>query len=161
MQFILLAVIILCLLYISYEDICFRRLDLRAGICLFTACGFYNYLIGGFWIDLLYNVFFVFVLLISLTVYYTVRNNSFQKPLNEKLGIGDIVFFIAVTPLFYLKDFMLFFITGMLISILQHLVLKVFIKSKTIPLAGFLANYLLLLLIIHFIFDFNRLTIIS
>lgn len=161
MQIVLILALFLCLVYISYEDLCFRKLDIRAGIILFIICCFNNYLYGGFWMDLLYNLMFVFILLLTLYVYFSVRDKSFKVPLKERLGIGDVVFFIAVTPLFYLNDFMLFFITGMIISILQHLVLQMFIKSKTIPLAGFLANYLLILLTLHFIFDFNRLTIIS
>ncbi len=161
MHFVIILALFISLLYISYEDLCFRKLDIRAGVILFIICIINNNLSGGFWIDLFYNMMFLFVLLVMLYFYFTVRDKSFKMPLKERLGIGDIVFFIAVTPLFYLKDFMLFFITGMLMSILQHLVFQRFMRTKTIPLAGFLANYLLLILIIHYIFDFNCLKIIS
>jgi len=70
------------------------------------------------------------------------------NPINTVIGIGDIVFFIAIIPLFFSTTYILFFITGMLFSIACHFI---FNKRKElhVPLAGYLSIYLLLFIAIN------------
>jgi multisubunit Na+/H+ antiporter MnhE subunit len=67
------------------------------------------------------------------------------------IGLGDILFFFAITPLFKLRTFILFFIIGMISSLLLHLLANKFKKQENVPLAG----YLSILLISYVVIDFG------
>ena len=59
--------------------------------------------------------------------------------------MGDVLFFLAITPLFGSTNYVLFFITGMFLSALFHGLISLKKKAGTIPLAGYLAMYLVAL----------------
>jgi len=83
---------------------------------------------------------FILVVFFGLWLYLSLKQGQLINPLKNHIGLGDVLFFIAITPLFSLKNYMLFFITGMLLSlILSGLFTK---KNRMIPLAGILALYL-------------------
>ncbi len=97
--------------------------------------------------QLLTTFLFLAITMLGLFAYMSIKRRTLVNPINSDIGIGDIVFFIAVIPLFYVRAYILFFITGMLFSILCHLALKHVIKNKYIPLAGYLSLYILLLMV--------------
>ena len=90
------------------------------------------------------NVIFVLINMVGLVVYYSLKNKTVVNPIDTYIGLGDIVFFLAVTPLFTLKPFILFFVLGSVFSLILHKVLLVFKEVKTIPLAGCLALFLVI-----------------
>ena len=60
--------------------------------------------------------------------------------------MGDLLFFLAVVPFFSTSNFILFFIGGMFFTIVVHLILVKFVtKYELIPLAGFVALFMVLL----------------
>lgn len=71
------------------------------------------------------------------------------------MGLGDVLFFVAVIPFFSSYNYILFFITGMLFSILGFLVIKLVVKTDLVPLAGLLALYLILLKVGSYISGFD------
>ena len=105
--------------------------------------------------DTLYNILFVIINIIGLTIYFSLKNRALVNPIDSYIGLGDILFFLALTPLFNLKSFILFFIFGLLFSLLVHVVFTRFIRMKTIPLAGYLALFLIVNVGIKNIFKIN------
>lgn len=68
-----------------------------------------------------------------------------KKKMYSAIGLGDILFFIAIMPLFSFIDYILFFIAALLFSILVWITVKKKTKYPTVPLAGYMAIPLLLL----------------
>ncbi len=93
---------------------------------------------------------FVLINIIVLIIYYSFKYKTFVNPINNFLGVGDILFFIAVMPLFNLLNYMLYFITGLIFSLVFYFVYRLFFKKNgTIPLAGFLSLYLIIILLFN------------
>lgn len=134
--------------FISYEDIRYRRLDVRTGGFLFLIGCVFHYLFLNSWIAIVLNTGFIISLLLFLMLYYAVKDRSLSNPLKDRFGKGDSFFFIAVTPFFLFENFMIFIISGMIICLLQHVVINFVKPVNTIPLAGYLSNYIILLLIL-------------
>ncbi|MEP0266057.1 hypothetical protein [Dokdonia sp.] len=153
-KYILLGILII-LIVIIYQDLKYRVLDLKYAVILLLLCIWYNsihpildykntFLITGF---ILVNV-------MCLTLYFSAKKRQFINPIDSKIGLGDIVFFVVIAPLFYLKAYILFFITGLLFSLLLYgVVIRFREKQKTIPLAGYLSIYLGLILLSNTIFN--------
>ncbi len=138
------------LIIIVYQDLKFRVLDLKYAIILLALCIGYNTIHPILdYINAFQIAGFVLVNIMCLTLYFSVKNKQFINPINSKIGLGDIVFFLVIAPLFYIKAYILFFVTGMLFSLLLY---GVFIRfrekqKKTIPLAGYLSMYLVIILL--------------
>lgn len=133
------------LFVIFLQDIKYRAIHFALLIAVFIIS-----LIKGFKSEISLYEFVFSSLFLSLTTvgmifYFFIKNKKFINPINKLIGIGDILFFIAVLPLFSSKSYVLFFITGMLFSIIMHLITLLFKDPKTIPLAGFLSVYLVII----------------
>lgn len=94
-----------------------------------------------------YNWGFLFLTFFFLVVYMSFKNRAFQNPFKNYFGLGDLLFYLAVSPLFVLQNYILFFILSMIFSITVFFVVKKNVKKDSIPLAGY-ASLLLLILII-------------
>lgn len=107
---------------------------------------------------ILRNVGFMLLVLTALTVHMSIKNRSFLNPFRHYFGLGDLLFFIAIAPLFLVRNYMLFFILSMLFSIvLQRMTQK---KETTVPLAGFASLLLILLVIKDTLTNFGKITIL-
>ncbi|WP_348712023.1 hypothetical protein [Tenacibaculum sp. 190524A05c] len=71
----------------------------------------------------------------------------------EALGLGDILFFLVFAIGFPVETFLLLFITSLLFSLIIFISLKAKLRHKTVPLAGFQALFLFLILFINLAFD--------
>ncbi|WP_299627653.1 hypothetical protein [uncultured Tenacibaculum sp.] len=76
-----------------------------------------------------------------------------KQSLFSAIGLGDFLFFIALAVAFPLTTFLIIFITSLLFSLLLFLVIKKKLKEKTVPLAGFQAIFLFLILLLNLTFD--------
>lgn len=96
--------------------------------------------------DLLKNWAIIFIqLLILFTVFYF-KNKGAGRSLSRYLGIGDILFLVSVSTYFSSLYFLIFYILGLVFSLLTHAFfqkLKIYPNNNnTVPLAGFLAVFL-------------------
>ena len=102
------------------------------------------------------NTALVLLLLGSLLIYYRLKQGSFKQVVNQKLGLGDIVFWLAITPLFSLVNFILFFVSSLLAVLLIMIVRIASGRPVTlVPLAGYQALVLMVIMIINALF-FNH-----
>lgn len=79
-----------------------------------------------------------------------IRHKNYENPLQAYFGLGDVLFFISITPLFELKKYLGFIVASMVFSIVLYFS---FLRRKgiqSIPLAGFSALLLGILLILSY-----------
>lgn len=95
-----------------------------------------------------YNSLFVIAVFGLLMLYVSLKSGKGVNIFKEHFGIGDLVFFVAITPLFGNRNFILFFITGLILSAIIHLLVMLFKKESPIPLAGYLSLYLIGIIIV-------------
>ena len=105
----------------------------------------------GHWEILIYNAAFLITVIFCLSAYVMIKEGRFVNLFREHFGFGDLLFLLVIIPLFSPQNYILFFITGMFLSALLHLLLTIKKPISTIPLAGYLAIYLLLLKIVDWI----------
>ena len=90
----------------------------------------------------------------------SLKNKSFLNPFQNYFGLGDFLFYIAIAPLFLLQNYILFFILSMLFAIGLQIGLKKFIKEQTVPLAGFSALLLFIVIIKDLVLSFQKITLL-
>ena len=95
---------------------------------------------------LVVNFIFLALLMAGLGAYLFLKEGRLFNFFKTHFGIGDLVFFIAIAPLFEPQKFVLFFISGMVLSGLFHFIISRKKENSTIPLAGYLSGYLILLI---------------
>ena len=100
------------------------------------------------------NLGFIFLQLVMLTIFFTLKEKQLVKIINTRLGLGDIIFFAAICSMFSPYNFILFFILSLLVSMLIFILSSLIQlqKDKAIPLAGLMSFCLMVLLIGGFIY---------
>ncbi|AXT18316.1 hypothetical protein D7030_08345 [Flavobacteriaceae bacterium AU392] len=141
---------------IFYQDIKNREIHVILPILIFSLSLVVNY----FSIDLnfnsiLYNVAFILINTIGLILYFSLKAREFTNPIDKSIGLGDLIFLLGITPLFNFKAFVLFFILGLIFSLILYGTTRVFKKTFTIPLAGYLSIFLIINVIIKNVFNIN------
>ncbi|WP_298140177.1 general secretion pathway protein [Flavobacterium sp.] len=65
-----------------------------------------------------------------------------KKLINQSIGMGDVLFFLALTFCFSIVSFYVLFVFSLFFSLLMHFLLKKSYKEHTtIPLAGYMAVF--------------------
>ena len=90
----------------------------------------------------------------------SIKNKQFLNPFENYFGLGDLLFYIAITPLFLLQKYVLFFILSMVFAVAMQFGLKKIMKHETVPLAGFSALLLIILILKDTLLNFQKMTII-
>jgi hypothetical protein len=142
--------------FVLYQDIKDRAIHIGLPILIFAIGIVINYNMAHLsFIGFLYNIGFIAINMIGLVGYYSLKSKSLVNPIDKFIGLGDLMFFMAITPLFNLKPFILFFISGLLFSLIIHAIVTIFKKTKTIPLAGYLSLFLMLYVITKDVLKMN------
>lgn len=143
MNTVLLSLLGVILVVLFIQDIKYRLVHIGILVLLFIISIVYWYVNSLEIIPTLYSFTFITINLISLKLYTLMTKKEKTEDLIYGLGLGDILFFIAIIPLFSTLNFILFFITGLLLSMLIHLLVSLQNKNRLIPLAGYLSIYLI------------------
>jgi len=128
---------------ITYQDFNKRAIHVLLLVLLFGLGIWDAVLLERSISEMLFSLSFVVTILTFMTLYLRVKAGYWVNPLLEHLGLGDVLFFIAIIPLFNPHGYMWFFITGLLSCLLVYVLLKTKIGKDSIPLAGMLSAYLL------------------
>lgn len=134
-------------LLIAYQDIKYRHIHFVLPILTMIDAIILNYTNFSM-INTLYILVFLLIVFSVLIVYFSLKRNKFINILKEDIGLGDIILLVAFVPLFTLRNYILFFITGMLFSLLLFAIFYKYYRHKTIPLAGYLSIYMFFILLI-------------
>lgn len=95
--------------------------------------------------DFLWNVTFLSVQFVFVWLWMSLRQRKFVRLIDRQIGLGDVLFLLAVAFSFSPGNFILFYTIGLLSVLLIALVMKLRQPGFLIPLAGALAVPLLLL----------------
>ncbi|AUC13862.1 hypothetical protein BTO06_01260 [Tenacibaculum sp. SZ-18] len=76
---------------------------------------------------------------------------------SQALGFGDILFFLVFVFGFPVKTFLWLFVSSLVFSMILYFITKSKMKEETVPLAGFQALFLFLILFINLIFNIHSL----
>ena len=140
--------ILTILLLIFIQDIKHHAIHIALPIVLIVL-GSIKYNWQGWAIaHLVSSLFFLIMVLLGLILYVSIKFKKPTNPFDTLIGWGDILFFIAVIPLFHLTTYMLYFISGLLIAAIIHIALGKK-KEQQLPLAGYLSIYLIGLQLIN------------
>ena len=94
------------------------------------------------WEDYLASFCFVVLQIVGLYGYLAVKNKSIKINLTgDFLGLGDLLFFVAMIPYFNFKEYIVLLILGMVLSLLAQKIVHIFRRSDSIPLAGWLSVF--------------------
>ena len=99
------------------------------------------------------NLGFLALQAIALTLWFSLKNKRLVNILKGHLGLGDVLFFIALSAAFAPLNFILFFVIGSFFVLLVHVLYLLLAKkpNKLIPLAGSLSGALMICLVLqHF-----------
>lgn len=132
--FAFIALLVMC----TYQDLRFR------GIHWFV---FPLLLLGAIalrWNELdattlVLNTGFLTFLLLGLTLYLSLKEQRFVNITKGYFALGDILFLIALIPLFSFEWFILFFTAGTILTLIFHVIASMIKPQKTIPYAGYMA----------------------
>ncbi len=92
---------------------------------------------------MLANLVLVTGVLLVLLVY--TRLIAHKKFLNVSFGLGDLLFFYAFALGFPTMTFLVLFVSSILFSLLIFLLLKSSLKMESVPLAGLMGVFLILI----------------
>ncbi len=137
--------IVILLFFVMIQDLRYRAIHILLPVAIFVLGIIRHVIKEWFWIDLLMNILFVLLIMAGLAAYLSLKNRRAVNPFKMDIGWGDVLFLLAVTPLFSSMSYMFFFISGMLLAIVCHIINHCITKTRTIPLAGYLAGYIILI----------------
>lgn len=132
---ILLGILAVCV----FQDLKHRGIHLLVFPIFLSVSLFLNFKMNWGWKDVWISSLFLTIVLIILFIYISLKNKKLVNIFQSHLGFGDVLFLICIIPLFSLRNFILFFIAGMIFSMVMHFLFQKFQKHKTIPLAGYLS----------------------
>jgi hypothetical protein len=128
--------LLLCLLALFFQDWKYRKIHILLPLVVFI-CAVHVSGRSVMTSDILKNAGFFTITLGALMIYMSIKARRFSNPFQNYFGLGDFLFYLAITPLFSLYNYTLFFIGSMLFAIAIHFVLRKKMQHSTIPLAGF------------------------
>lgn len=85
------------------------------------------------------NLVFISILLVFAAMYSKFRFK--KKLINESLGLGDVLFFIAISFAFAPISFFILFVFSQLFALAIHVFLNPKKNTTTVPLAGHMALF--------------------
>lgn len=101
-----------------------------------------------FWRTSLINLSIITIIFLILHLY---AKYKLKTTLKEVFGLGDALLFIGFSVAFPVATFIVFFVFALLFSLLLHVVLKHKIKEQSVPLAGYMSVFLIIVYAFHWI----------
>lgn len=95
---------------------------------------------------ILSNIMFIIATVFIMAVYMSLKNRVILNPFKNYFGLGDLLFYIAISPFFILYNYILFFIFSLVFVLVAHYIFKKYMVNKTIPLAGYASVLVLFIL---------------
>lgn len=148
---LLKIILIITLITIFFQDVKERKVYWflfpivacsTAYLCLATT------IFEVFWRTTLVNLCVIAIIFLVLHLY---AKYKLKTTLNEVFGLGDALLFIGFCVAFPVASFIVFFVFALLFSLVLHVVLKHKMEVQTVPLAGYMSVFLLIVYAFHWI----------
>lgn len=154
MEYVLVSILFISFGIMVFQDSKYRHIHIGLPIVVFVASMYINRNSINV-LDGLNTLLFIGINFITITVYFSIKKSKIQNPFKQYIGIGDLLFLIAVIPLFSFRNYVLFFISGMIVSLLLYVIFQNKSSQKTIPLAGYLSLYIIGLMVTNLFLSTN------
>ncbi len=157
MILILNIAIISILFLIFYQDMKERKVMLLLLVILFIVSGLLHsrfQVLEYFLLNIAINFCVVACILFILFLY---TRFMMKTKLFTVFGMGDLLFFLVLAVSFPTPVFLVMFSSSLLFAFIISTVLKKTAHNKAIPLAGFQALFMMLIMISNLIFKFTNL----
>lgn len=146
----------LILLIIAIQDLRHRKISWILIPLLLIGFGSKAILSQGFHeagILFLKNLGFLAIQFLALFVFYLLKERKAVNLVNHKIGVGDVLFFIAICPAFSLLNFLFFYLSGIILTLTGYLLFRLLSKNSSaeVPLAGCLSFILMLFIIFQYL----------
>lgn len=160
MKIFFVFIICTCLVLIFLQDIKYRSIHILLPVGVFVISGTLLYQkLGGAGLNFVFNNVVLFIaIFFGMVLYMSIKKGVLENPFRRYFGLGDLLFYVSITPLFSVTHYLLYFILSMIFAILLSSIFRNIIKSDSIPLAGFSALLLIGFFILQF-FSFNSIII--
>lgn len=160
---ILLIGLFICLLLVSFQDWKYRRIHVMLPILIFIFSYFLEQSKNNnniAWRTMVLNSAFFLTTLGFLIIYMSIKHKKFLNPFQNYFGFGDLLFYISLTPMFLLHNYILFFILSMIFAISMQILFKKIIQENSVPLAGFSAIFLILVIFLDSFLFIEKITLL-
>lgn len=107
------------------------------------------------------NLIFLLTTFVTLITYMSIKNKKYVNPFKNYFGLGDLLFYIAISPLFLLKNYIVFFVCSMIFAIVIQYLFKKYIAQDSVPLAGLSAALLIFIILNDTLFSWYQVTLIK
>ncbi len=99
---------------------------------------------------LLLNFMFVILQFLLLTLWMSLKNKKWINVIDHYIGLGDLLFFVAVCDFFSPVGFMVYYIGGLLVTLIGFIIYRNLKRdaSLQIPLAGGMSLLLIVLILL-------------
>ncbi len=138
-------IIILFLIIVLYQDLRYRAISWPV-FPLLAFTGFVDHTLLSTFMEVMYtsliNLGFLLLILSLSFLYFKFRHVKFKEFSKKYIGTGDLLFFVFLSVIFTSPNFILFFISGLIIILILSIIIGFFnpeFINKGIPLAGFQA----------------------
>lgn len=97
------------------------------------------------------NLSIVFINLLGVTLFISLKEKKVKNIIDSYLGLGDVLFFVVLTTIFSPINFVVFFLGSMLISTMIYGSIQLANQQKQtlIPLAGAMSAMLIITLVLQ------------
>lgn len=153
-------VLIICCLAIFAQDFKKRKIHVFLPILIF--CMGYiktNNIISI--THILINMMFFILLFSLLFLYMSLKHKEFKNPFTNYFGLGDGLFYLALSPLFFTYYYLMFIVLSLLFSLILYIFLSKLQDEKTIPLAGYASIFFVIINLIHIFFPLSSYNIMQ
>ena len=122
---------------------------------LFGVLHFFSVNEYSFYIAVITNFLIILIVLLVLFLYskFKLRVNF----INGSFGLGDVLFFLALCLAFPTVTFTILFVFSVMFSLALHIFFKRYYKFTTVPLAGYMALFYVVILTVSILFNFSPL----
>jgi hypothetical protein len=96
------------------------------------------------------NLIFVLLQLVLLTIWVSLRNKKLTNIIDTYIGLGDVLFFVAITTAFSSIQYILFYAISICLTLFGFLLYRYFFTKTNpqIPLAGAMAVFMMSFMLI-------------
>ena len=151
--------LVICLLLMVWQDWKYRRIHVLLPVLLFGLMVFQTWEIFNYK-TLAFNIVFFCLIFAFLVLYMSIKAKRFLNPFEHYFGLGDVMFYLAVTPFFMLREYAIYFIASMVFAIIMQTLFAKKTKEETVPLAGFSSLLLVMIIASDLLFNFPKLTLV-
>jgi hypothetical protein len=159
-------IIVLILLFLSlglifWQDNKMRQIHVVLPVVVFLCAFVFIKNFPSNYTIVLSNLIFLFTTFAALITYMSIKNKKYINPFKNYFGLGDLLFYIAISPLFLLKSYIVFFVCSMIFAIVIQYLFKKYIAQDSVPLAGLSAVLLIFIILNDTLFSWYQVTLIK